>query len=207
MLEGETQTAIDYLVYRLANPRNVNEALGDLGMSLEEALETASFLGRQQVNPVELLDAPFRTDPSYRPSATRLSDSNWRVFYSALEQDTAEAERAHWCKKNAQSLPPAVRRFHYRQLRCRLNGQGYDVRPQRTAWPFLTGDNTYPQCQALAAEAKERRANAMLCPSARRQGGTTTPVFERNVLSEPVILAISVLQIDPSGKVQITRIS
>lgn len=204
MLDQLNKAAFDYLVYRLANPPRIRLALADLSTSLEEVLETIDFLGAKSAEEAAtLLETPFRDDLTYKPNATRYSDGTWRVFYSALEPETAETERGHWCSKNAQSSPPAVRRFHYRQLRCRLNATGYDIRPKQADWPFLTGDSTYPPCQAVAKEAKILGAHAMLCPSARRQDGTTTPVFERHVLSEPNILNVIVIQVDAAGGIQV----
>jgi hypothetical protein len=175
-------------------------------MTLEDALATLDFVSaRNAEDAVLLLETPFINNANYKPSVTRFSDGSWRVFYSALEPETAEQERAHWCRKNAQSNPTAVQRFHYRELRCRLDGHGYDLRPKREDWPFLTGDETYPPCNALAAEARTNGAHAMLCPSARRPKGTTTPVFAREALSQPVILNLVVLQIEADGRVEILR--
>src|SRR5262245_2775764 len=112
MLEDLEQLAINHIVYRLANPPGIRAALADLSTSLEEVLETIDFLGLQSAeDATTLLDTPFREDTTYKPLSTRFSDSSWRVFYSALEPETADAERAHWCRKEAQSTPPTSRRF------------------------------------------------------------------------------------------------
>jgi hypothetical protein len=206
MLEELNQLAIDQIVYRLANPPAVGAALADLPVSLEDALDTLDLLElRSAEDATTLLETPFFEDPSYTPRPTRFSDSTWRVFYSALELETAEHERGHWCGKEAQPKPATLRRFHFRQLRCRVNGSGYDLRPKRMEWPFLTGDDTYPPCQALAKEAKAAAASTMLCPSARHENGTTTPVFVREVLSEPAILGVTILELSPSGEIDIIR--
>jgi RES domain-containing protein len=206
MLEDQEPTAIDHLVHRLANPPNIRAALDDLHMTLEETVETIQFLGTSgSTDAITLLETPFKAYSSYKPSPTRFTNGTWRVFYSALETETAEHERAHWCRKELRSQPPISRRFHYRHLQSRLSGQGFDVRPRHKDWPFLTDDDTYPQCQALASEAKSREADALLCPSARRPGGTTAPVFERYALSNPTILGVVVLEIEASGGTQIVR--
>ena len=93
----------------------------DAGATLEDAIETIEFIGGDNSNDaVLMLNTPFEINPSYRPSPTRFSDGNWRVFYSALEVETAEKERGYWCSREIQSDPPAQRHFHYRELRCRL---------------------------------------------------------------------------------------
>jgi len=204
MLEGLSQIPIDQVIYRLANPPQVRDALFDLQLSLEDALETLDFFALKSAeDAITLLDTPFLEDASYRPSPTRFSNGTWRVFYSALEPETAEAERAHWCRREAQSMSATSRQFHYRQLRCRLKGNGYDLRLMRMQWSFLTGDGTYPRCQALAKQAKDAQATAMLCPSARNENGTTTPVFVREVLSEPTILGIAILVFESSGELHV----
>ena len=97
---------------------------------------------------------PFAQTPSYQPSPTRYSDGSWRVFYSALEPETADAERGFWCLRELQSDPPEIRQFHYRELRCQFAGQVYDLRPQIEAWPFLVGkQEDYPRCQEVARTA------------------------------------------------------
>jgi hypothetical protein len=206
MLEELNPLAIDQIVYRLANPPSVSAALADLPVSLEDALETLDlFELKTAEDATTLLETPFLEDLSYKPRPTRFSDSSWRVFYSALELETAEHERGHWCRKEAQPTLGVSRRFHFRQLRCRVNGYGYDLRPKGIEWAFLTGDDTYPPCQALAKEARAAAASTLLCPSARQQNGTTTPVFVREALSEPAILGVTILQLEPSGELNIIR--
>jgi RES domain len=80
-----------------------------------------------------------------------------------------------------------------------------DLRPKHADWPFLTGDTTYPPCQALAREAKEAGATAILSPSARRTGGTTSPVFVRQILSAATILGVVIIEIEASGETRIIR--
>jgi hypothetical protein len=135
MLEDQDAIAIRHLVHRLANLRGVRAALDDLPITLEETIETIDFLGTAEpADAITLLDTPFRPDSSYRPGATRFSNGTWRVFYSAFELETAEAEVAYWCRKKMQSQPPALRRFHYKQLQSRtvrdlMSDQGTKIGP------------------------------------------------------------------------------
>jgi hypothetical protein len=207
MLERIATLVINEIVYRLANPPRMRAALAELGADREGVLETLDFLKTTGAEDVSvLLSAPFVDDPIYTPSPTRYSDGTWKVFYSALEPETCEAERAYWCFRNVQSDPPATRQFHYREFRCRLNGTGYDLRPMRDKWPFLTGDtSTYPKCQDVAREARTALASALLCPSARHKDGTTAPVFVREVLSDGTILGLVHIQIDANGRISISR--
>jgi hypothetical protein len=207
MLRGLAEIDIEERVYRLGNPPRVKAALLDLGDDWEALAETVDFLKADSDNEASaLLDSPFVQKPGYKPEPTRFSDGTWRVFYSALEANTCEAEVAHWCRKTVQSTPTAQRRFYYRELRCRLRGKGYDVRPQMDTWAFLTGDfSSYPACHQLAKEAKDAHADAMLCPSARLTGGSTSPVFERRALSDESLHDLVSILIDADGSTHVDR--
>jgi len=201
MLADINRASLDETLFRLANPPRIRKSLMDAGATLEEAIETIDFIGGDNSNDaVLMLDTPFERNPSYRPNPTRFSDGTWRVFYSALEVDTAEAERGHWCIQEIQSDPPATRHFHYRELRCRLQGEAFDVKAKLHDWPFLVGDRSaYPQCQNVALSAIQADADALIAPSARREGGTTIPVFKRAALSNPEILGAVVFRVQPDG--------
>jgi RES domain len=201
MLADVNRARIDEALFRLANPPRIRKSLMDAGATLEEAIETIDFLGGDNSNDaVLMLNTPFELNPSYRPNPTRFSDGTWRVFYSALEVDTAEQERGYWCVREIQSDPPAQRHFHYRELRCRLQGEAFDVKAKLADWPFLVGDHSaYPECQSVARTAIEADADALIAPSARRDGGTTIPVFKRAGLSNPEILGAVVFQVQADG--------
>ncbi|MGA7070403.1 RES family NAD+ phosphorylase [Bradyrhizobium sp.] len=179
----------------------------DAGATLEDAIETIEFIGGDNSNDALLmLNMPFELNPSYRPSPTRFSDGTWRVFYSALEVETAEKERGYWCLREIQSDPPALRHFHYRELRCRLQGEAYDVKAKLADWPFLVGDHSaYAQCQNVARAAIQADADALIAPSARKNGGTTIPVFKRVALSSPEILGAVIFQVQADGSFTIIR--
>jgi hypothetical protein len=209
MLESFPKIVIDETVFRIANPLRVRAALVDLKADLQDALETIDFLGMSGADDAEfMLNAPFQDDPttSYKLRPTRFSDGTWKVFYSALETETAEAEMAYWCRRELQSEPPGLLRLYYRELKCHLRGKGYDLRPMRPEWPFLTGEvENYSECQAVARKAKEAQADAMLCPSARLDSGTTSPVFVRPALSEAAILGLVIFEIDEAGAIKTSR--
>jgi RES domain-containing protein len=207
MLRGLAEVQIDERIYRLGNPPSTRAALLELGDDWEAVVETVDFLkADSDDDALVLLNSPFVQRPGYKPEPTRFSDGTWRVFYSALEANTCEAEVAYWCRKTVQSHPATQRRFYYRQLRCRLRGRGYDVRPKVDEWAFLTGDSSsYPDCHKLAQEARDVQADAMLCPSARQEGGSTSPVFERHVLSDESLHELVSILIEVDGSVRVDR--
>jgi hypothetical protein len=109
MLRGLNRLDIDTTTYRLANPPRVRAALTDLSISLEATLETIDFLGASAADDAgALLSSPFEHDPNFIRPPTRFSDGSWPVFYSAIEPETAEKERAHWCRR--MMLCPSARR-------------------------------------------------------------------------------------------------
>ena len=201
MLTDVNQVGLDERLFRLANPPRIRKSLMDAGASLEEAIETIDFIGGDNSNDaISMLNTPFEQNPSYRQVPPRFSDGTWRVFYTALEVETAEAERGYWCLGEIQSDPPAQRHFHYRELRCRLQGEAFDIKAKLVDWPFLVGDQSaYPQCQNVARSGIEADADALIAPSARKDGGTTIPVFKRTALSSPEILGAVVFQVQPDG--------
>jgi hypothetical protein len=205
LLEHLQPIGIREKIYRLANPPAHTEAFAQLEESATDIADTVTFQEKRGTGGMEvLLDSPFAVKPGDKPHATRFSDGSRRVFYAALERETCEMECAHWLRKKANTGPAPV---HYSVLRCTLSGTAFDVRPMRTAWTFLTGEeNAYPQCQALANEAVARSGDAMLCPSARRPEGTTTPVFARRALSEGEIVGKSILTLTNDGIVNVEHL-
>lgn len=206
MLENIAPISIDETVYRLANPPRVRAALDVLGTDFEKVIETLDFMKASSADDVaDLLTSPFAAD--YTPPPTRFTDGTWKVFYSAIEPETCEAERGYWCARELQPNPRTPQRFHFREMRCRVTGPGFDVRPMQGEWPFLTGDDsTYPKCQELAQEARGAKADAMLCPSARRAGGSTVPVFVQIALSDAAIVGSVVIQVDVQGNTAVSRL-
>jgi hypothetical protein len=85
MLEDREIIGISETVYRLANSPRLRAALTELGMDVNQALETIDFLQATPADDVSvLLTSPFaEPNGDYRPNPTRFSDGTWRVFYSA----------------------------------------------------------------------------------------------------------------------------
>jgi len=198
LLETLTPERIGGRLYRLANMRRRLEALSVLGMASSDLDEVLRFLdGDGDAN--ELLDAPSRFDPSFRPAPTGFSDGSWRVFYGTLDWETAEAEVGYHVLKAAEGSAHAL---FYQRMECTLDGVGYDFRPQASVWPFLTNTvevEAYPACQALAREARASGADGLLTRSARRPEGANAPVFNRAALSDPKIVGSAAILPDASG--------
>jgi hypothetical protein len=204
LLESLNQERITARLCRLANVRRRLAALEALGIKFANLGEVLDFLGGDG-DPNELLDAPLRFDPSFRPDPTRFSDGSWGVFYGALDWQTAEAEVGYHVAKAAAGTTAAL---HYQRLECRLEGVGYDLRAHAASWPFLTDpaeSDAYPKCHALVREARANAAQALMTPSARRSAGVNAPVFSRVALSDPEIVGSAALIAGVGGVRTITQ--
>ncbi len=190
MLDDVSQNPADEIIIRFANPRDDVSALIELGLSPDECDEFLTFLGRPGQGTQKLqqfIDSVFEFKPrlerrSHRTS--RFSDQDTRAYYASLELETTEKECLHWyirCVIPADGSP-----VYYRRIECRFRGTAKDLRPKLEEWPWLVGEEeNYPKCLTLAREAVASEIDGFLAPSARRSGGTTTPVFSRQALSEP----------------------
>jgi hypothetical protein len=201
MLTGIEHSNIAETLFRLTNPPRFKRAMMDLRATLQETIEVIDFLGADNLDDAKvMLDRPFEVSANWTPRPTRYSDGTWRVFYSALDPETAKAEVGYWAGRELLSEASEPRHFHYRIMRCQIDGHGFDIRSKLEEWPFLVGDeDQYPQCQSVAREAIDVGGDALICPSARRLGGTTVPVFVRSVISAPEIVGAVVLRVEPSG--------
>lgn len=81
--------------------------------------ETVEFLGGVgESEAVNMLDSPFAVNPvtPFKPDPTRYSDGSWRVFYSAIEPETAQEEKAYWCRRSLVADSSGPRQFHFREF-------------------------------------------------------------------------------------------
>jgi len=189
-------------VFRLANPGNASEAILEMGLDAEGISEMLSLLRERRLagDPEDLLDGPFADKPFYKPQRTRFSDGSVRVFYSALEAETAEYEIEYWHMKPLVDGQDAPLRVYYHLFQCNFAGEVKDLRPLVGKWPFLIADNGYDQCNELGAEAAKTDLGGLLSQSARRPKGTTSPVFLRGCLSGPVFLDYRIFDYDSGTK-------
>lgn len=196
MLQDLSLQSFNKAVYRLANTIRRRRAFADLGLTgldLFETLALAGFNSEQDAS--ELLRAPFRIPLTHRPK-TRFSNGSRQVFYCSLDWETCEAEKGHYIQSGITAPEPNL----YQRLECQLTGHVFDVRPKVSDWPFLVGDNSsYPKCQAVADEAVDRRADALITPSARRTQGANAPVFAPGALNSPKIVGDALILVETDG--------
>ena len=146
----------------------------------------------------ELLEQPFQRIPRGKTiRKSRFSDGSFRVFYSALEQDTAEAERTYWFRKDMEvdnDLDFGI----YLMFECTFSGVEKDLRSRTSDWPELIHDSDYTFCNKLGTEAKKLALDALVTYSARRPGGVNLPVFARSALSRANAISWVEVTYDPA---------
>ncbi len=195
MLEALPRSDYKGPIYRLAGPRDVHRAAQKRGLDPEELADLVAALGPGFAS--DFLDSPFQPfDLNGVPAfgdATRFSDGSFPVFYASETAETSEVEvryhRERIAISNAERrLPVRLCVFH-----CELDARVVDLRPMKDeeAWKGLRSAVTQdPMCLALGKEARgvgnAPDPQAFLAPSARC-GGTTTPTFKREVLSNAVV--------------------
>ena len=109
---------------------------------------------------------------------SRFTNGEFKVFYTAFELKTAEAEiRHHLPARAAGNTRPTP--YHYSGSRMVFTGLAKDLRPLASAWPKLIYTSDYSFCNSLGVEAVELKLDALVVPSVRQLGGTNLPVFRR----------------------------
>lgn len=132
--------------------------------------------------------AKISTPPPELTTPTRFTDNtNFGVWYGALERETSIEEALYWNYRYvyrpmlARATKPIVADRRMLIADCEAQ-KTVDLRPLEKDFPNLVHDNDYSLCQALGAHAVATSIDAFLTPSARRKGGTCTPVFNAHVL-------------------------
>lgn len=187
MLEAVSRQPLDTEVFRYVNKTDSITALSEMGLGGAEIAEVSTFVGvaLSSAEPSEIIDSQFKERHFFKPTQTRFSDGTLRVFYSALERATAEAEVVHWFLKREEVVARKSVTYYYVCARCHFAGVVADLRPYTAEWRFLTANDGYVECNALGKEAAESGLDGLLAPSARRPGGTNVPVFQKRSLTSP----------------------
>lgn len=181
-------------VYRLANVPNARETVSKHGVSLSQFDGIVAALDRSRRKHIFqrdsiLLDKPFEQRLNTGLiRETRFSDGSHRVFYSALDVSTAECEVCSWIDR--EGLPNESR--YYGEFSATFQGRLKDLRDREDLQSLLTHPTDYSFCNRVGKEAIEQGLDAILTFSARCKG-TNVPVFSRDSLDNPVLLANAVV--------------
>lgn len=208
MIEHINRELLGSITFRYASQKDNKKVLQEMGMEPENVEEMLVFLrDRNKTDSLEsLLDKPFEPKSQLDPEPTRFSDGAIRVFYSALEPETAQAEVSAWYVKFALNNAGEDRIAYYQRFSCDFQGTVKDLRPHLAAIPCLIQDKAtgYPDCNRIGTEAATEGLDGLLTPSARKPEGTCLPVFRREALSNPQGQDFVAFKLDPSsGKISI----
>ncbi len=202
MLEKLLIQFLQERAFRYVNHQDEVDFLQSMGLDTEAVAEIVELLrARQEIDSLEiLLDKPFKPKPQLEKQklASRYSDGSIRVFYSALERETAEAEIKHFIRKHLMQHPTKPRTVFFLRLACDFSGSAKDLREKQNEWTWLTHDSDYAKCHGIAHEAVEEGLDGLLAPSARRDSGTCLPVFKRTAISNPTSEDVISFTFDPS---------
>ena len=153
----------------------------------------------------QAIDYPFRADPAL---ASRFGDGTVRVWYGALEAQTACAETCYHALRQVLALEgestPVLR---YRAVyRVRAQGLFLELRGKQDEHPELIGDD-YAATQAIGKHAAHQGLPGVLYPSARWPDGSCLAAFRADPLSAPTLSHYLTYRIDPLARtVEIERV-
>ena len=194
-------------IYRLTSLPEHDELLAELELDDLSEQELSDLIASGRGTSLEEpWDAPFR--PKRRLNrATRYSDGSYSVFYSALDPATAEAEVAHWFKKEFGGRPQGQRSAYYRCFTCLFEGQEKDLRDKQSEWPELVHDSDYTFCNRIGADAVRLELDGLVVPSARRDNGSNLPVFKRSAIRDPAAQDLVKITLDHrTGEIAIATV-
>ncbi|MEK6681605.1 MAG: RES family NAD+ phosphorylase [Nitrospirota bacterium] len=189
MLEKLTAQSLEKRVFRYSNQQGEVDFLQRMGLATEAVAEIVELLRERQENESleTLLDKPFmpKLQLEKQRIVSRYSDGSIRVFYSALERETAEVEVKHHMRKYLTQHTTKPRTVYFLRFACDFSGYSKDLREKYNEWPWLTHDTDLSMCHGIAREAVQEGLDGFLAPSARRNNGTCLPVFKRAAISNP----------------------
>jgi hypothetical protein len=140
---------------------------------------------------------PFASDSLV---ASRYGDGRLRVWYGALEQDTALAETCWHALRQIQALEgvsTVVTRYRA-VYEVHAAGLFLELRGKETDHPELL-DEDYAATQAIAHHVAGQGLPGLLYPAARWPEGSCLAAFRRDPLSDPRLLYYLTYRIDAAG--------
>ncbi len=151
----------------------------------------------------EAIGYPFEAD---RSVASRFGDGTNRVWYGALDEDTALAETCYHqiqMLRQVEGIDRVVTRYR-KVWQVQATGLFMDLREKLTLCPELIGDD-YALPQSIGKRLAHEGLPGVLYPSARWLGDCLA-TFRASPLSQPVQLYDLTYHIDPAaGCVDVER--
>jgi hypothetical protein len=147
---------------------------------------------------------PFASD---RTLASRYGDGSVRVWYGALEEDTALAETCWHQLRQLRAIDgitaPVIR---YRAVyRVQARGLFLELRDKEREHPELFDDD-YAATQAIGKHAAAQGLPGVLYPAARWPDGSCLAAFRADPLANPTLLYFLTYRVDPvADEVRVER--
>lgn len=142
----------------------------------------------------QAIEYPFASDSAL---STRYGDGRLRVWYGALEEETALAETCwHQLRqiKAIEGVSEVVTRYR-KVFSVRAEGLFLELRGKELEHPELL-DNDYAATQAIGRHAAGQGLPGLLCPAARWPDGSCLAAFRADPLSDPSLMYYLTYRID-----------
>lgn len=207
MLEKIASRKNVHQVIRISIDHSIDELLNELQFDSNVTEELRSLLAEifEGSTDDKLLNDPFRPKAEPRQQS-RFSDGSFPVFYSSMDEVTAEAELKYWFPRYM-GLGSQRRTAYYRIFACTFEGIEKDLRTSTEMWPELLNNNDYSFCNKLGAEVFDMGLDGLVTHSVRNPEGVNLPVFFRKALSNPRSLSILEMTYDPeTGEVSLRHL-
>ncbi|MFZ5657309.1 MAG: RES family NAD+ phosphorylase [Pseudomonadota bacterium] len=171
----------------------------DLRMRIPETGVIARGLAYSQA-----IEYPFASDSAL---SSRYGDGRLRVWYGALEENTALAETC-WHQlaqlRAIEGVTETVVRYR-KVFSVQADGLFLELRGKEVEHPELL-DNDYAATQAIARHVAGQGLPGLLYPAARWPEGSCLAAFRAEPLSDPRLLYYLTYRIDPvAGMVTVER--
>jgi len=193
------------VTYRYLQEDRTRETLREMELDTDGVHEMAAAAGMLDSTAAHglILDTAFVTRAGPPAKQSRFSDGTIRVFYSALEPQTAAQEAFEWNMNLVVSGAPGPREAFFMLTAWQFAGEIKDLRPHRAVMLFLTQRDSAStaKCNEIGAEAATSNLDGLLSPSVAIKPGTCLPVFQRRALPRLEYQRLEKFTLDPTSGV------
>lgn len=180
MLDELPRERVELSLVRLGHSARASDAIAAIGLDADDVEETLKFFdGELDTSPEQHLDYIFSTRSQSTQPPSRFTDGTIPVFYTAVERNTALAERMHWLSR----VPASPYFFQILKVGFRGDLKNLGAIVPRPEW--LTGNaegGAYERCLSVSRAALIDGLEALLTPSARSPEGQCCPVLSRTAV-------------------------
>ena len=175
MLERLPRLHGDVAAMRICVTKSEASQMMEIGILPEDLAANRAYFGNHDVSLESHLEYIFAKKAQRAKSASRFTDGTIPVFYTALEVETAQAEKAHWLKR----ADGAVK---FQLVAIDFLGAHKDLRALEPIPMYLTAEasaGAYQACLTITIEAVADQLDGFQTPSVRYRGGSCFPILTR----------------------------